>query len=168
MKIKTDFIINKPISEVWDVVGNQFSTAYKWASVLNHSEGSGVRINNNVCESRTCDIQGMGRIREKLIEFDPAKYTLTYEVVEGFPFFVKKGANRFDLVAEGDHTRVYSSAQFQTQGLIGVLMRPLLKIQMKSIIKKVAEDLKFYVENGQPHPRKKKNEAAVNLVASSK
>lgn len=163
MEIKANFIINKSVADVWEILGNQFSSAYKWASVLNHSEGRGNKIDHQVCESRTCDIQGMGRIQEKLLEFDPQKYTLTYEVVEGFPFFVKKGVNRFDLVVEDNNTRVYTSAQFETQGIIGFFMRPLLKVQMKSILKKVTEDLKFYVENGYPHPRKNKNQPAAVL-----
>ncbi len=65
MKIATDIIINKPIAAVWEVVGTEFADAHLWASALNHTEGHGRKISEQVCESRTCDIQGTGRIREK-------------------------------------------------------------------------------------------------------
>lgn len=104
MNISNEIVINKSINAVWEVAGNQFSSAHIWASVLRHSEGSGEKINGQVCDSRTCDIRGMGRTNEKLTEFDPNQ---------------------------------------------------LIKIQMSAMLKVIAEDLKFYVENGRPHPRKK-------------
>jgi len=40
----TDFrnrIINKNIATAWRILGPEFADAYKWASVVNHSESKG-------------------------------------------------------------------------------------------------------------------------------
>ncbi len=164
MKIATDIVIDKPIAAVWDVVGTQFGSAHLWASALIHTEGNGSKISDQVCEGRTCDIQGMGRIREKLLEFDPRGYALSYEVVEGFPFFVERGVNRWHLVAEGNRTHLYINAKIATKGLIGAIMRPMMKMQMSGLMRKTLEDLKYYAENGVPHPRKQKTLASRKLA----
>lgn len=107
-----------------------------------------------VCENRICDIKGMGRIREKLLEFDAKNFALTYEVMNGFPFFVERGVNRWTLTPEGSSTRLQSVAEITTQGLIGMLMAPMMKMQMTGLMHRLLEDLKHYVETGTPHSRK--------------
>ena len=98
----------------------------------------------------------MGRIREKLLDFDPKRLTLKYEVEEGFPFFVERGVNRWTLTEEGSTTRVHSIAEITTKGLVGMVMAPMMKMQMTGLIRNSLEDLKHYVETGTPHPRKVK------------
>ncbi len=154
MKIITEIVIDRPVAAVWEVVGTRFGDAHLWASSITYSEGYGSSIGGQVCESRVCDVQGMGRIREKLLKFDPSRYTLTYEVIEGFPFFVRRGVNCWSLSAEGDRTRLRSSAEITAKGLIGALMLPMMKMQMVRVMRKTFDDLKFYVEHGVPHPRK--------------
>ncbi len=164
MRITTEIVIDKPVVAVWEVVGTQFGEAYRWASILNHSEAHGRKISEQVCESRTCDIQGMGRTLEKLTAFDPEAHALTYEVMEGFPFFVERGVNRWRLVEEGGRTRVISNAEIVTKGVIGALMRPMMKMQMTGMMRRTLEDLKYYVERGVPHPRKQKAMASLKLA----
>ncbi|MFT5723248.1 MAG: hypothetical protein ACI9JN_000357 [Bacteroidia bacterium] len=41
MKIVKVLTIDKPIADVWDVLGNQFDKIDKWASIISHSEVSG-------------------------------------------------------------------------------------------------------------------------------
>lgn len=154
MKITTEIFINKPTLDVWEIVGNQFGSAHIWASALTHTEGSGRKMTEQVSENRTCDVKGMGRIREKLLEFDPNNFALTYEVTNGFPFFVERGINRWTMTPEGSSTRLQSVAEITIQGFVGMLMAPLMKMQMKRLMHRLLEDLKHYVETGVPHPRK--------------
>lgn len=162
MKITTEIIISKPALTVWEIVGNQFGSAHIWASALTHTEGSGRKMTEQVCENRTCDIKGMGRISEKLLEFDSKNFALTYEVTNGFPFFVERGINRWTMTEEGSSTRLQSVAEITTQGFVGVLMAPLMKMQMTGLMHRLLEDLKHFVETGEPHPRK------VTALASEK
>lgn len=154
MKITTEIFINKPTLDVWEIVGNQFGSAHIWASALTHTEGSGRKMTEQVSENRTCDIKGMGRIHERLLEFDVKNFALTYEVTNGFPFFVERGINRWTMTPEGSSTRLQSVADITTQGFVGMLMAPLMKMQMKRLMHRLLEDLKHYVETGVPHPRK--------------
>jgi len=155
VKIVSETVINKPIQNVWDVLGNQFGEAHKWTSILHHSEGQGKTISDQVCESRACDIKGMGRVSEKIRTFDSKNYILKYEVVEGFPFFVKNGFNTWQLKQDGNSTRVIMNAEIETKGIMGMMMSPMMKMQMTGMMGKFVEELKYYVENGKPHPRKK-------------
>lgn len=154
MKIENEIIISRPTAAVWAIVGDQFGDAQLWASALTHTHGHGREISGQVCESRTCDVKGMGRIREKLLDFDPERHTLKYEVLEGFPFFVERGVNRWTLTEEGGGTRVQSTAEITTKGLVGRLMAPMMKMQMARLMRQSLEELKHYVETGAPHPRK--------------
>jgi hypothetical protein len=154
MKITTEIVINKPVLDVWEIVGNQFGSAHIWASALTHTEGSGRKMAEQVCENRTCDVKGMGRISERLLEFDSKNFALTYEVMNGFPFFVERGINRWTMTEEGSSTRLQSVGEITTQGFIGMLMVPLMKMQMTGLMHRMLEDLKHYVEIGVPHPRK--------------
>jgi hypothetical protein len=156
MRIENEIVINKSAPLLWGIVGEKFGSAHVWASGLNHSEGSGRKLSEQVCESRTCDIKGMGRIHERLLDFDPKRLTLKYEVVHGFPFFVERGVNRWTLTQEGDATRVHSLAEITTRGFVGSLMAPMLKMQMTGLMRRTLEDLKHYAETGRPHPRKLK------------
>jgi len=165
MKIATDIVIDKPIAVVWDVVGTQFGNAHVWASALLHTRGHGEKISEQVAASRTCEVRGMGRVQEKLLEFDPLGYSLTYKGVDGFPFFVGSAVNRWRLVAEGTGTHVYSDVEVITKGLTGTLMSSMMKMQMSGLMRTTLEDLKFYVESGRPHPRKQKTLAAAQKLA---
>ena len=41
MEFKKEIIIEKPAGQVWEVLGNQYGEAYKWASGINHSNSYG-------------------------------------------------------------------------------------------------------------------------------
>ena len=98
----------------------------------------------------------MGQIREKVLEFDEKNFFLKYEVQEGFPFFVKRGVNRWSLSDEGSATRVTIVADVETQGIVGAIMAPMMKMQLSRMLNQTAEELKYYVENNEIHPRKQK------------
>jgi hypothetical protein len=156
MRIIAEIVIDKPAAAVWKVVGDQFADAYLWASALRHSEGHGRKINNQVSDSRTCEVQGLGRTDEKLLDFDPDKFALSYEVTEGFPFFVASGVNRWRLIPEGSRTRVRTEGEIVTRGVVGLAMGPMMKMQMAGLMRRMLEDLKHYLETGLPHPRKQR------------
>jgi hypothetical protein len=52
--------------------------------------------------------------------------------------------------------RVHSVAEIMTRGLVGVVMAPMMKMQMTGLIRRFLEDLEHYAETGKPHPRKVK------------
>ena len=156
MEIKKEIVINRPADEVWEVLGNQFSAAHKWARSLKHSEGYGEpQLQHAHCNNRACDTT-QGKIKEVIKSFDPNHYKLSYEVIEGFPFFVKSGVNTWQLTPQGSTTKVNVHLVIQTGGIFGMVMAPMMKIQMNSLLEGVMQDLKHYVEMGKPSPTKAK------------
>lgn len=169
MEVKKEIIINKPIDEVWEVLGNQYGEAYKWARGLYHSEAHGKpKINGAVCSNRACDTS-FGKLREEVKVFQPNKQ-LSYEVIEGFPSFVETGINNWYLSKLDDNrTKVTMHFQGKTTGIMGAIMGPMMKMNLKKGLGQALSDFKYYVENGKPSPEKikdkKKNSKKLKSVA---
>ncbi len=156
MVIEKEIIINSDIEKCWKVLGVDFAHASRWASAVSHSEGKGAAFNGASCTERSCSTT-MGGLKEKLLEFSPENYLLKYEVAEGMPSMVKYATNDWRLTSlAGSQTRLTMAVEMQIEGLMGTLMRPMMRSKMSKITGQLCEEFKFYVENGQPHPRKVK------------
>lgn len=154
MEITQEVVIRKPISEVWEILGNQFGEAHKWASGLYHSQASGTpTLPEAHCSQRSCQTS-IGSIREKLIAFDPGNHLLSYKVVEGFPSYMEEAINTWSLHSDSEGTRVKMHLRMSTRGILGALMSPMMKMQMKSITSTVINDFRHYVETAMPSPEK--------------
>ncbi len=154
MEFKREILVNKPIADVWEVLGNQYGEAYKWARTLNHSAGFGTpKIEGAVCNNRTCDTT-QGRIKEVVKTFDAKNYILAYEVEEGFPFFIGTAINTWRLTQRGNATQVNMHLRMETKGLVGSIMSPMMKLQLNKLLTDVIGDFKHYVEIGKPSPEK--------------
>ncbi|WP_350289286.1 SRPBCC family protein [uncultured Croceitalea sp.] len=167
MEFIKEIIINKPIEAIWEVLGNQFGDAYKWASGLNHSKAfSPPVIKGAPSNNRSCELPS-GKIKEVIRKFDPDNYVLEYEVIEGFPFFVASAVNNWQLTTiSSDKTKVDMHLIVKTKGLIGSIMNPMMKMQLKKQIVHIPNDLKYYVETGNPSQNKAKElEKLSNKVA---
>jgi hypothetical protein len=160
MEFKREIVIEKNVTDVWEVLGTQYSQAYQWASGLYHSEGFGApKLAGASCNNRTCETS-QGVIKEEIRVFDPQNYNLVYEVIEGFPFFVDQGINNWKLTAlSNGKTKVDMHLTITTKGFMGKLMGPMMKLQMNKIVESVLDDLKQYIETGQPSARKAKEMA---------
>lgn len=152
-----ELVINQNIEKVWDILGPNFVNAYKWASFVNHSEGEGPGLNGAPCEERSCGISGMGRVKEKIIQYSDQKYLLSYQVLEGMPSMVKHAINSWQLfVIDDAHVRLIMKMELTVGGIMGFVMKPMMKMQLGKMATATAEDFKYYAEHGLPHNRKVK------------
>ena len=157
MEIKKEIVINKQIHHVWEVVGDQYADAYKWARGLHFSHGHGTpKFDGASCNNRTCEVPGFGKVNEVIRKYDPKNYVLSYEVVEGFPGFITKGVNTWRLTPQGGKTKVSMHLVMDTKGLKGAIMGPMMKMQLNKLIAGVVEDLKIFLETGAPSKQKQK------------
>lgn len=157
MNIKKEIMVNKPATEVWEVLGNQFPDAYRWARGLDHSQGYGEPIfDGATCSNRSCEVPGFGKIQEVIKNFDPEKHILVYEVTNGFPSFISFAFNTWKLVSHGSKTKVQMNMEMHTKGIKGALMGPMMKINLNKMVTGVLLDLKIYVETGEPSEHKMK------------
>lgn len=158
MKVEKEILVNKPVNDVWEILGKQYTDAYKWASGLYYSEGSGEpSFEGASCSNRDCDTS-FGQLREEIQVFDEKQYKLSYEVVEGFPSFIEKGVNNWSLTPVGtDQTKVSMRFDGKTRGLMGLVMGPMMGMKLGSGLQNAIEEFKHYVETGEAHPRKIKD-----------
>ena len=158
MEVRKQIIVNKSIQEAWEVLGNQYTEAYKWARELYHSEGRGTpSLEGASCSNRTCDTS-FGTIQEEISTFDTQDYILEYEVISGFPSFIKQGINHWSLRKVSDtQTEVTMHFKGVTQGIMGLLMGPLMGLKLNKNLGEALGDFKHYVETGQPSPGKIKD-----------
>jgi len=157
MDIQKEIIVNQSIDQVWDLLGNRYGEGYKWARGLYHSEAQGnPTIEGAVCSNRACDTS-FGQLDEEIRIFKPNQQ-LSYEVVEGFPNFIKKGVNNWYLEKiSSQQTQVKMRFVGETQGLLGLIMGPMMKMNLAKGLAGALSDFKHYAETGKPSPAKVKD-----------
>lgn len=156
--IKQEIIINAPIAKTWQVLGPEFADAYKWASSIKHSQANNTEsINGSTCTERGCSVSGMGNIKEKLLQYSDMEHLLSYQVYEGMPRMVKYAANTWKLTDMGNGTtKLEMQVELKTGGMMGIMMKGMMRKKMTRMAEELAEEFKYYIENGTPHPRKVK------------
>ncbi len=154
--IKKEITISKGIEEVWKVLGQDFAYAERWASAIKHSQAlDSKNFNGSNCSERGCDIPGMGSIKEKLLFYSNEEHSLSYQVYEGMPSMVRSMSNTWKLHPISQNScKLQMHMEMEAKGIMGIMMIPMMKIQMSGMASNVVEDFKYYVENGKPHPRK--------------
>lgn len=154
--IKQELIIKTVVTKAWQVLGPEFAEAHKWASSIKHSEARNQEtMNGSTCTERGCSVSGMGSIKEKLMQYSDADHLLSYQVYEGMPKMVKYAANTWRLIDLGNGTtKLHLHIEMKTGGLMGSLMKGMIRKKMTKLSKEIAEEFQYYIENGKSHPRK--------------
>ncbi len=156
MVIEKQVVINADIEKSWKILGVEFAHADRWASAVSHSEGKGASFSGATCSERSCSTT-MGGLKEKLLDFSHEKHRLKYEVAEGMPSMVRHATNDWQLTSiGGNQSRLTMVVEMEVGGLMGTLMKPMLRSKMSKMMAQLGEEFKYYVENGQPHARKLK------------
>ena len=147
--------INTTIDKAWKVLGPEFADAYKWASSIKHSQARDNKsFNGSTCTERGCDVSGIGSIKEKILEYSDTEHLLSYEVYEGMPKMVTYMTNYWKLTPFGDgKVKLEMRMEMKTGGFMGWMMKGMMKKKMSKIADETIDEFKYYVENGNPHPR---------------
>ena len=153
--VHQEIIINASIDDAWEILGPQFEYAQVWASSIKHSEAlDNESLNGSTCTIRGCSVKGMGEIKETLLSYSPENHSLSYEVKEGMPKMVRFASNNWQLIDLGNgKTKLKMKIEMETGGFMGWIMRGMMKRKMTKMSSQIAEEFKYYVENGKPHPR---------------
>ncbi|OJJ20193.1 hypothetical protein BKI52_17115 [marine bacterium AO1-C] len=149
--------VNVSREQLWEITAHNFDKVDRWISGVNHSTGSGQSTEGAICDERTCvpSYKGFKETSEKIIAYDEENYAFTYQVARGLPGFVKYAKNTWTHEARGNATIITMQVSMQVQGLMGFLMKGLMRKNMDKILQEALEELKVYAETGQVHPRKK-------------
>ncbi|MEL6917390.1 MAG: SRPBCC family protein [Bacteroidota bacterium] len=155
----SEILINVPIAKIWQVLAIESGDIGKWASGVDASEGSGAPINGSVCSERSCKISatGFSDTKERITVYDSDGYILKYTLFHGLPGFVKDAYNTWQLFPKGDSTTlVKANTEMRATGIIGTLMKGFMTKSTQKVLNAICEELKYYLENGEPHPNKVK------------
>ena len=166
---KESATINVSAEKLWEIAGKDFENAYKWATTVDHSEGSGkAQFEGATCDARACDLSASGfdRIEEKVTKYSDEKMNYAYDVVEGMPKFVAKASNDWTVVSVGpNQSKLVMKVDFRVKGLMGTLMKGMMQKKMEKLLGVVLNDLKVYAETGKPSASKQKR---INKLAKKK
>lgn len=161
IQLKDQITINAPANKVWGVLAHDFDKIGQWASAIPESKAvansptpEGAPVCGRVCSTA---VQGFSHVQEKFTYYDETSMRYGYKAVEGRPSFIKDAVNNWSVREQGPNQSVVESrAELELSFFPGVFMIPLLKLQMRITAARLFEELKYFVERGQPHPRKLK------------
>jgi hypothetical protein len=153
--VKQELIINASIDSTWQVMGTEFSEVDTWCANFIESEASGNKKFNDIDYSSRITVTTKGENTQALDKFDPVNHILKYHITEGKPSISKEASAVWSLVdLESKKTKVILEFKFVAKGWIGLFMSGKVRSLINSTSEEIAEELKYYMENGTVHPRK--------------
>ena len=161
LQLKSHMTISAPAEKVWRVLAHDFSTIGQWASAIPASQAvpelsapAGAKVGGRVCSTA---VRGWASVQETFTSYDESSMRFAYQATEGRPWFLKHAENHWAVHSLGPHTSlVEARAEIDMNRFLGLFLAPLLKLQMGRVGAQTLEELKYYVERDQVHPRKLK------------
>ena len=162
VKFTKKAIVNADADKVWGVFAHGFNDAYKWMASVNHSfaKNNGESFEGCQSDGRVCELSPDGKgikASEQFLAYSEENKTATIRIdfLDAPSFFpVKFNTLEFSL-KEIDGGKSEMTWKFCSNiKLLGFILWPLLRLGFGKFIEDIMEELKFYVETGNPHPRK--------------
>ncbi len=147
---------------IWKVFAHDFNNAYNWmASVpksYHQSNGKlfdGAKTDGRVCELTTKS-EGI-KASEQFLTYDETKQTATVKIdfintPSMFPVRYNMLEFSMNAISEEQTEMIWKfSSRIKP---LAYIIYPLVRKQFSTFVFEIMEELKHYVENGTPHPRK--------------
>ena len=163
MKISRSVAIEASPDQVWEVFAHDFDNAGDWMASIPKSYGAeiGRKWDGAHTAGRVCNLTAGPKpiqVSEQFLAYDEAKKTCTIEVVPTqAPFFMpfRKNVIAVELHEDGAGTLMDWNLTSHIS-LHTYLFYFFFMFGMWMFLGQVQDELKFFVENGAPHPRKVK------------
>jgi hypothetical protein len=158
--VRAHVSVDAPAAAVWEVVAHQFDRVGDWATAIpssNPAPGPALAAEAPVA-GRECHtgIRMVPEITERIVAYDEAGRTLTYRA-ENLPGFLAAAHNQWRVTAVDEHHSTVSlKATVHMRGILGRLFYPAFRLQIARTSPRFLNDLKYYVEYGQPSPSKQR------------
>jgi len=154
MKFSEDIIINAPAEKVWDILAHKFTEVGIWArsipkSVVNNDAQI---VNGSPVGGRLCDTS-IGKISEEFTAYDEEGMTFSFKGV--ITSIMLRGVISTNAVVaiDANTSKVTVTPEVDLK-ILGILMYPLIKMNLSKTIDEVLADLKYFAENDRPSPEK--------------
>ena len=152
--------INKPIQEVWRVWAEKFDKAQDWMAVVVHSfeKKEGNKTENSPMIGRICEFSAKEngpKVLEDILQYDEKKYLMDIKVVpQNVPLPLKYNLLKSSMRKVSDQQTEITLDISPVISWKGYLLYPLLRGGLSKSFNELLEELKYFLEKGQPHPRK--------------
>jgi hypothetical protein len=161
LHLKSQLTISAPAQKVWRILAHEFDTIGLWASAIATSQvvpdlpaPAGAQVGGRICSTA---VPGFAAIQETFTSYDEAAMHFAYQATQGRPWFLKRAENQWTVHALGPQTSLVEvQAELDLGLFLGLFLAPLLRLQMSRVGARSLEELKYYVERDQVHPRKLK------------
>lgn len=159
MKIEQKIKIDSPATDVWKVLGDEFVTVHKWMAGVGNSVEitNGHRVKNAPVIGRMAEIAiNPGTfMAEKITAYDSDDRSLTINTTL---INVKGPLNGYDTEIKvrslGDKKSEVIWSSKTSFGLLGYPLYFVIKKGLSGGFYRGLEELKYFVETGEPHQRK--------------
>ena len=152
MEIKVNVTIKKPIADVWEVMGAQFGHADVWSSNFITSKPGGEAKFDGLAYSHRDTTTERGNTIQELTAYDPGNFSLSYEITKGAPKIAQRAASSWFLTEAENGTVAHMHTIMEPNMPLNEEMERKIQMGLTASFKQLAEELKYYVENGEPHP----------------
>ena len=159
----TAIFIEASVEKVWAVLAEDFAGIGKWSSGVSHSQGFGNPIGDSPYSIRACEITAAGfdDTKEEILQIDSDSYLLRYSLFDGLPGFVKDAENVWKLESRDGGTYVSARTEMKATGIMGFAMKGMMKGATRKALESMTEEIKYYIEKGEPHPNKVASEEKI-------
>lgn len=154
MKFSKQITINASADKVWDVAGRDFANIGIWATAVSHSEANDklASVNGSAVGGRLCKT-AFGTASEEFTAYDDANKTYSFKGVFDSKMFNNVTSSMAVTSIDANTTKVEIIPALELT-FFGVLMYPMIRMKISKVTDEVLDDLKYYVENDKPSPRK--------------
>jgi hypothetical protein len=160
-QITSQTTIDVPATQAWHVLAHQFDQIGQWTSLIPQSQPvsdipapDGALVGGRMCSPA---IAGFRAVQERFTSYDEAGMRFSYAATDGLPWVITRAENDWSVQPlTASRTLVEARAEVALRPFPGIFLRPLLRLQLQRVADRVAEELKYYLEHGEPHPRKRR------------
>ena len=158
VQIRDEIDVAASADHVWEVLGHGFAHVDGWATAIVASSPltgpgapDGAPVAGRVCRT---GMRLAPEVSERLTDWDDTTMTLSYAADE-LPRFLSAATNRWSVVLVGpDRCRVRTEAAVEPRGILGRLLLPVLRVQLRRVSGQFLDDLRVRAETGRPSARK--------------
>jgi hypothetical protein len=159
LQITSQTTVDVPAAQAWHLLAHQFDQIGQWTSLIPQSRPvsdipapAGAPVGGRVCSPA---VAGFRAVQETFTSYDEAGMRFSYAATAGLPWLITRAENHWSVrPLSPDRSLVEARAEVALRPFPGLLVGPLLRLQLRRAAERVFEELKYYLEHGQPHPRK--------------
>lgn len=154
--IEKSVTVEASVEQGWRVLAEEYGDVAHWASSVSASKPvlNGPRIGDASVSGRICETS-IGEVTETIVDCDRSQGQIAYTAhAEDMPFFVSGLKNRWTLIRQGKgKSEIKMNFEADLWPVFGLIMWPMMKGELDSLLDESLEELKVYLEQGKLHPR---------------